>query len=333
MEATATANTNIALIKYWGKRNSDLNLPAVGSISVTLKELYTTTTIQFSPEFKFDSLFLNGQKADQKKIDRISRFLDMIREKSKIPHRAEVKSNNNFPTGAGLASSASGFAALTVAASKAAGLDLSEKELSILARRGSGSAARSIFGGFVEMNVGEKQDGSDSYATQLADENYWPLYLLIVITSEQEKQIGSTQGMNLTAETSPYYHNWVQSSEKDLTKMRKIIQERNFEKLGQLSEYSCLKMHGLAMSANPGIIYWNGTSVEVIHKIRELRQNNILVYFTIDAGPQVKVICEPNNLNIIKEELEKINGIKNIFVTSLGSGAKLIGREKIEYSN
>jgi diphosphomevalonate decarboxylase len=333
MEATATANTNIALIKYWGKRNSKLNLPAVGSISVTLKELNTTTNVRFLPNLKSDLLFLNGKNADHKQVERVSRFLDLIREASKIKSKAEVTSQNNFPTGAGLASSASGFAALSLAASKAADLNLSDRELSILARRGSGSAARSIFGGYVEMNVGEKEDGSDSYATQLEDENYWPLNLLIVITSEQEKEISSTKGMNLTTETSPFYSAWIESSKKDLIDMRKIIKEKNFDQIGKLAEYNCLKMHGLALSANPGIMYWNGTTVDVIHKVRELRKNKIPAYFTIDAGPQVKVICEPNQTKTIKTELEKINGIKKIFVTSLGSGAKLSGRKNFEYSN
>ncbi|RMF54452.1 MAG: diphosphomevalonate decarboxylase, partial [Calditrichaeota bacterium] len=216
MKATAIAHANIALVKYWGKRDIKLNLPAVGSISMTLRDLFTQSSIFFSEEFSEDILILNGQPAGEVERRRVSSFLDIFRDLSGVRMCAKVESHNNFPTGAGLASSASGFAALTIAASAALGLELSSEKLSILARQGSGSAARSIYGGFVEMKKGELPDGSDAYAIQLYDENYWNLDMLILITSEEEKEISSTRGMKLTAETSPYYSAWVQSSEDDL---------------------------------------------------------------------------------------------------------------------
>jgi len=327
MQAVALANTNIALIKYWGKKNTHFNIPAVGSISITLGELFTKTKVSFLPELKFDSFILNGKKVEGYQTNRISKFLDLIREKTKLDRKVEIISDNNFPTEAGLASSASGFAALTLAATKATNLNLSKQELSILARIGSGSAARSIFGGFVEMKVGDKENGSDSFAVPIADKNYWPLNLLILITSEEKKQVGSTNGMNLSAETSPYYKEWINSSQNDIVEMHNAITEKDFEKLGVLSEHNCLKMHGLALSANPGLLYWNGVTVDAIHAVRELRKNNIQAYFTIDAGPQVKVICETNDVQNIKKNLENINGVKNIIHTSLGSDAKIIREE------
>ncbi len=324
MQVTATAHANVALIKYWGKRDSDLNLPSVGSISITLKELFTHTKVRFTAELDDDMFVLNGESSNIDRRSRIKDFLDLVREKSNIVNRAEIISENNFPTGSGLASSSSGFAALALASSRAAGLDLSREELSILARRGSGSAARSIFGGFVEMNVGVCEDGSDSYAVQIANESSWHLHIIIAITSFNEKKISSTEGMIKTAQTSPFFEKWVDSSKRDLDEMRSAIIERNFEKLGALSEHSCLKMHALAFSARPGLIYWNGITVDVMNAVREMRCNNIPVYFTIDAGPQVKMLCEPEHSKRVVKELRNINGIQDILISELGHDAKII---------
>ena len=325
MKATAIAHTNIALAKYWGKRDTRLNLPAVGSISVTLKDLYTRTAVRFKPEIESDKLFLNGIRANEKQVMRISRFLDVIRQRANSTKFAEVTSENNFPTGAGLASSASGFAALALAATRAADLTLPSDELSKIARQGSGSAARSIFGGFVEMKIGLKNDGSDSFAIPLADENYWPLTILIAVTSEEEKTTGSTDGMKITAETSPYYQDFISASEMDLEEVRTAIKHRDLKHLGEIAEHSCLKMHALMLSARPALIYWNSATVSVIHKIREIRNRGIQVYFTIDAGPQVKVICEQKDSEKIKNEIKKIPGIKKIFKTLPGPAAKIVG--------
>ncbi|NOZ60170.1 MAG: diphosphomevalonate decarboxylase, partial [Calditrichaeota bacterium] len=230
-----------------------------------------------------------------------------------------------FPTGAGLASSASGFAALAVAANGALDLKMSPKELSIIARQGSGSAARSIFGGFVEMKKGKKEDGSDSYAVKIAEENHWNLQMLIAITSEEAKKTGSTDGMLLSQETSPYYSQWVQSSDKDLELCREAILKKDFSLLAEVAEFSCLKMHALALSSKPGLIYWNGATVETIHAIRELRnQKGVPVFFTVDAGPQVKAICEPDYLDQVQKILSEIDGVKRVMQTPLGSDAKII---------
>ncbi|TFG93949.1 MAG: diphosphomevalonate decarboxylase, partial [Calditrichales bacterium] len=236
--SSAIACANIALIKYWGKRETARNLPAVGSISLTLEALRTETTVKFDPLLDKDSLAINQMAVPETQRLRVSRFLDLIRREAGHHTYASVTSTNNFPTGAGLASSASAFAALTLAAANAAGLTLTEKELSVLARQGSGSAARSVYGGIVEMKAGHDLTGDDDYAMQLADENYWDLKLLILITSVSPKGIGSTDAMNATAVTSAYYQKWVDTADQDLAEMRVAIEQKDFDKLGELAEYS-----------------------------------------------------------------------------------------------
>jgi diphosphomevalonate decarboxylase len=325
MKAIAKSHSNIALVKYWGKRNEKLNLPAVGSISITLKEIFTLTSVEFQKELKEDILILNNSEAPEIQRKRVSRFLDLIRKEAGFDLPARIESKNNFPTGAGLASSASAFASLALAGIAAAGIEKTETQLSQLARLGSGSAARSIFGGFVEMSKGKQADGSDSIARQIAPEDCWDIRVLIAITSTEAKKTGSTEGMQHSAETSPYYSGWINTSEKDLTEMRQAIKSRDFKTLGEISEYSCLKMHGLMMSSRPGLIYWNSITMECIKLVYDLRKSGVPVYFTIDAGPQVKIICLPDNLNQIKTALSKIDGVKEIISTSLGPGTALVG--------
>ncbi len=324
-KSTAIAHANIALVKYWGKRDHNLNLPAVGSISVTLDGLHSKTTVELAPEASADQFILNGREANEKQAARTSAFIDKIRRMSGSDKRVRVISDNNFPTGAGLASSASGFAALTLAATRAFNLRLAADLLSGLAREGSGSAARSIFGGYVEMEIGTESDGRDAVAKPLFPSEHWPLRLLILITSEAEKKIGSTEGMNLTARTSPYYDTWIHSSLEDLQNMRDAIAARDFQQMGEIAEFSCLKMHGLAMSANPGLIYWNEVTIELIHAVRNLRSQGIPAYFTIDAGPQVKVICQPEDVAVIREKLSQMDGVINILESGLGPKAYIIG--------
>ncbi len=323
-KVTAIAHANIALVKYWGKRDEKLNLPAVGSISLTLQELSTETSVIFDPGLEKDTLVLNGQAAPTRQEQRVSRFLDLIRGESNVGAYANVSSQNNFPTGAGLASSASAFAALALAASRAAGLNLSGRELSILARQGSGSAARSLFGGFVEMHKGISENGSDAYAEPIAPADHWGIRLLICITEEREKAIGSTEGMKRTASTSPYYNEWVDTSPQDMVAMRQAILSRDFTAMGELAEASCLKMHGLAMSAWPGLVYWNGTTVELMQAVREFRKKGKEAYFTIDAGPQVKVLVRDEDAAFFQKELEKWPGVKRIISTTPGPDAQIV---------
>ncbi|MBD3225366.1 MAG: diphosphomevalonate decarboxylase [Caldithrix sp.] len=324
MQAKAIARSNIALIKYWGKRRQKYNLPAVGSISITLDRLQTVTDVGFSSSLEKDRFTLNGHLVENEQLERVSRFLNLIRKKAGFNDRAQVITTNNFPTAAGLASSASGFAALTLAACKAAGLDFTKKELSILARQGSGSAARSIYGGFVHMYRGQSEDGHDAYAEQIATEKDWDLSVVIAITQALPKETGSTSGMVKSRETSPYYDAWVETGENDLKAMKAAIDRRDFTHVGQLCEYSCLKMHALALSTRPAIIYWNGITLDVMHTIRQLRKEGREVYFTIDAGPQVKAICRTSDRQAVQDRIQQIEGIKQILTTNLGGDAELI---------
>lgn len=327
MEIKAKANANIALVKYWGKRDEKLNLPAVGSISVTLDQLTTITTVETDESLTEDEIIINGKTPTDKEILRISSFLGKIRSIAHRDEKVRVSSRNNFPTGAGLASSASGFAALALAGTKAYGLDPDPQELSILARKGSGSAARSVFGGFVEMIRGYSEDGIDDFAMQIADENYWDLKALILITSEEKKKVSSTTGMIHTSFTSPYFQAWVDSSDEDIQEAKFAIYEKDFEKLAEISELSCLKMHALALSAKPGLIYWNGSTIDLINEVRRGRANGIPMFFTVDAGPQVKVFTTAAYVEKVKGLFEGHPGITKILTAGIGSDAKILRDE------
>jgi diphosphomevalonate decarboxylase len=318
---TAVAHSNIALAKYWGKRDERLNLPAVGSISLTLKALSTTTAVAFNPKLKSDHLVLNDEQADRKKTGRVSRFLDIIRKRGGLSLCAEVRSSNNFPTGAGLASSASAFAALAYAATAAAGLHTDKKELSLLARQGSGSAARSIFGGFVEMQRGSRGDGRDAFSLQIADPSFWDVRMVVAVTDTGEKKVASSEGMKNTAITSPYYRAWIEASDSDIREMRTAILKKDIEKVGELTEYSCLKLHALMMSGRPALIYWNRTTVELLHFVKELRSKGLPAWYTIDAGPQVKVLTLPEYEVGLMKKLTDVNGVRSVIVSSPGPDA------------
>ena len=313
LQGRARARTNIALVKYWGKADVGVNTPAVGSISVTLADLWTDTQVCFDVAQGVDSLELDG-RSDAAQTARVSAFLDLIRDAAGVAHRARVTSRNNFPTGAGLASSASGFAALAAAATDALGLTLTPKELSILARRGSGSAARSVFGGFVEMHRGDCSD--DAFAEPLAGADHWPLVVVIAITARGPKSVGSTDGMARSAATSPFYAQWVASSGDDLDAAR------DFDLLADVAEHSCMKMHATAAATRPPLIYFNGATIECLHQVRELRATGVPVFFTIDAGPQVKAVCLPEAATRVRSALEAIDGVEEVLVTGLGGGVE-----------
>ena len=318
---TARAHSNIALIKYWGKRDDRLKLPAVGSISMTLDALYTDTRVSFFPGAEHDSVDIGGRKVDPAPF---TAFLDLVRARAGIDDRARVESWNNFPTGAGLASSASGFAALALAASRAAGLEASRRALSILARQGSGSAARSIFGGLVEMHRGTRDDGQDAFAEPIANSADWPLEVIVAITERAPKTVNSSVGMHGLAERSDYYDAWVSHAENDLAAMREAIGGRDFEALGALAEMSCLKLHGLMLSTRPGLLYWNPATVAAMQAVRALRSEGVPVYFTIDAGPQVKAICEPEHAATVEQALAAVPGVLDTRRSALGPAAYVL---------
>jgi diphosphomevalonate decarboxylase len=305
-KAIARANTNIALVKYWGKRDGALNLPAVGSLSLTLEGLSTRTSVAFDQtgSATADSLLLNGEPADARAVGRVAKFLDIVRARAGITTHARVESANDFPTAAGLASSASAFAALALAATRAAGLSLDDRELSVLARRGSGSAARSIFGGFSEMARGNRADGEDSFATPIASD--WDVRLVIAATVTGPKSTLSTDGMRHTAETSPYYDAWVRMSEADLKTARDAIARRDLEALGTVTEASCLSMHASAMAARPAVVYFHGATIEGWRIIQELRKSGVPAWFTCDAGPHVKALTVAKHAEEVERALSKL---------------------------
>lgn len=321
---TAWAGTNIALVKYWGKRDAALNLPATGSLSLTLDHLGTTTTVRFDPRAHDDVIQLDGALADTAFCRRASRFLDLVRQQAGFQTRAQVQTRNSVPTAAGLASSASGFAALALAATRAAGLDLPPAELSALARRGSGSAARSIFGGFVEMARGERQDGADACAHPLLPPDAWAVRLVVALTTKGAKSIGSTEAMDRTARTSPYYAGWITSTQVDLSEARAAIAVKDLAWLGPIAERSALRMHACALGADPPILYWNPATVAALEAVRGLRASGVAAYATIDAGPHVKVLCGEADAAAVEAALQRVPGVTDTIVASPGPGAAVI---------
>lgn len=322
--AAAVAHPNIALVKYWGKRDGPNNAPAVGSLSITLDTLETRTSVQLTPHAKADTFILNGSPADAAQCARLTRYIDRLRQISTKDVRVAVRSTNNFPTGAGLASSASGFAALALAASRALDVSLDARALSNLARAGSGSAARSVFGGFVELTCGHAEDGHDAVAAPLHPAEHWPLRVIVAITNTATKDIGSTEGMERTRRTAPYWDAWVTGQEDDLGVARRAVAERDFNTLADVSEHSCLKMHALAMAAKPPLMYWNPSTLAAMQKVLALRQDGLQVFFTVDAGPQVKAVCLPADAAAVHDALAKVPGVQSVMNVGLGPGAKSI---------
>ena len=324
MKAAARARVNFALIKYWGKADSGpLNIPAVGSISITLEGLWTETEVHFDNALPADVLVLNGSRRPEQR-ERVSRFLDLFRIQAGVGAAARVTSVNNFPTGAGLASSASGFAALAAAAGRALDLDLSERKLSRLARQGSGSAARSIFGGFAEMRAGTSPNGSDSFAEPLLEANAWPLEVVIAVTERGEKAVSSRAGMARSAASSPYYPAWVAMNPTDLERGRRAILNRDFDALADVAEANCLGMHGAAMAARPPLIYWNAATLACLQAVAELRRSAVPVFFTIDAGPQLKAVCAPGASAVVRDALAATPGVVDVLVSGLGPGVEAV---------
>jgi diphosphomevalonate decarboxylase len=320
--ANARAFANIALVKYWGKRDRGLNLPCTGSLSLTLAPLATHTTARFDPSLAADSLTLNGQPADARATGRVSRLLDLMRAQAQTQARAEVVSVNDFPTAAGLASSASAFAALVKAADAALGLGASDAQLSVWARRGSGSAARSLFGGFCEMRRGERADGEDAFAVPLFDEGHWPLAVVIAVITARQKEVASTDGMDLTARTSPFFSAWCAEVPPDLAAARAAIAARDFDALGAVAERSCLRMHASALAADPGVLYWQGATVDTFSAVRRWRaQEGLPVFFTIDAGPNVKVFCPADAAPAVAQRLRDLPGVQDTITCAPGAGA------------
>lgn len=318
--ATAQAHPNIAFIKYWGDRDPRLRLPANGSISMNLDGLYTRTKVTFDPALQADQLSLNGRASHGPALQRVTAFLDRVRRMAHMDHRARVESENNFPTGAGIASSASAFAALSLAASAAAGLQLSEMQLSRLARSGSGSACRSVPSGFVEWLPGESDDSS--YAISLAPPGHWDLVDCIAIVSQAHKDTGSSQGHRI-APTSPLHTARLGRLPQLLEQCRAAILQRDFDALAAVTELDCHLMHSVMMTSHPPLLYWLPATLAVLHQVRAWRKIGLPVCYTIDAGPNVHVISNAEAAQGVKHGLEQLKCVQRVLSAHPGGPARL----------
>jgi diphosphomevalonate decarboxylase len=317
MRATAIAQPNIALIKYWGKRDTERNLPAVGSLSITLAALHTTMSVEVDTALGDDVLVVNGRE-DAGMLPRVRQCLDSLGGAGRP--RLLVTSDCNFPVAAGLASSASAFAALVVAADSALQKGLDRQTLARLAGRASGSAARSLFGGFVELDKGT----DDIDVGSLLAEDEWPLNVVVAITTTERKAVGSGAAMEISRATSPFYGLWVERQPVDLAAAREAISARDFARLGEVAEHNCLKMHSVMWGSRPPTVYWNSATLNCMQTVRELQSAGVAVFFTIDAGPQLKAVCTPAHLAQVRDALAATDGVIDIMESGLGPGARVL---------
>jgi diphosphomevalonate decarboxylase len=317
MEAVAVAHPNVALSKYWGKREGEGNFPAVPSLSVTLEGLATRTRVRWgrAPGHR---LVLGGSVVEGAGAARAFALLERVRRDLGLSETAEVESDNDFPTASGLASSASGFAALALAAVRAAGADWDAARVSDLARQASASAARSLYGGFVELEVGA------TAARPVAARDHLPLAVLVCVTTEAPKTVGSTDGMRVTMETSPYARAWLEHAPRLHAQLREALLGRDFARVGELAEASALAMHASALAA--GVVYWNGATLAALAAVRGLRASGTPAYATIDAGPHVKVLARPDDAAAVRAAMERVPGVLRVLEARPGEGARLEGR-------
>lgn len=321
----ARAHTNIALIKYWGKRDKQLFLPMNSSLSLTLDAFYTDTKVIFDSDLTADEFYLNGILQDSKEILKISRFLDLFCEYIGERTFARVESLNFVPTAAGLASSASAFAALTLATATALGLNLSREELSTLARRGSGSSTRSLFGGFVEWDMGT--GSADSMAHPIDDAD-WDIGMIVLAVNTGQKKIASREGMDHTVATSPFYQAWMDTAKEDLQAIKQAIADRDFEQVGQITEHNGMKMHATTLSANPPFTYWSADSLLAQEAVRQVREESGLsAYMTMDAGPNVKVLCRASQMAELVDGLSQYLPKEKIITSLPGPAAYILTEE------
>jgi diphosphomevalonate decarboxylase len=325
MKATAIAHPNLALIKYWGKMDEVQLLPMNGSISVTLDSYFTTVTVEFSDAYDKDIATINGNEIPENTMIRLVKHIDRIRELSGVKLKARGEARLNFPIGAGLASSSSGFAALTLAASTAAGMTLNKKELSILSRQGSGSSSRSVYGGFVEWLKGSSSE--ESYAAQIKDEKWWPeLKDIAIVVSTSARKVDTRGGMKIAKDTSPYYSSWLENVSRDLESMRKAINDKDFTLLGKIAERNSLMMHGTAISSTPPLIYWVPETVLIMQEVLKMREDGIECYFTLDTGANIHILSMNRDVKHIIERIEATGVAKSIGINGAGSGAEIIDK-------
>jgi diphosphomevalonate decarboxylase len=318
MKTTYKASSDIALVKYWGKKNKVLRLPENGSVSIILDGLDTVTTVEFDGKYPADTVKINGDVEDGEEL-RVVAHLDRIRKLAKVSVKARVESENTFPKGTGLSSSGSGFSALTYAATRALGLEISEKEISILARQGSGTACRCACGGFVEWADGNSSE--TSYSKTMFSSSYWDVRDVVVVVDEGKKLVSSTQGHAL-ANTSVFYRERLKHIKAKIRDVKKAIQDKNFSKLGPLVEAEALEFHSILLTSHPSMIAWYPGTVEVMLAVQQMRREGIEAYFTINTGFNVHVLTLPVNIKEVQGKLEKLNLVKKILLAKVGEKPK-----------
>jgi len=318
---TAVSSSNIAFIKYWGNRDAVYRIPLNDSVSMNLDHAFTTTTVEFDTKLNDDVIIIGGKEADGSARARVVAHLDRVRKLANMETKARMQSQNNFPTGAGIASSASAFAALSLAATRAVGLELSERELSVLARQASGSACRSIPGGFVEWIAG--RNSTDSYAISIASPEHWDLRDVIAIVSAEEKKVGSYEG-HAAAQTSPFLSTRQNILPSRFHSVRRAILSKDLALLGPAIEEDAIELHMMAMTSRPPIYYWTPGMVRVIQAVQQWRADGIVVYFTLDAGPNVHLICESKDVERVAKLARQVQDVQQIIVNAPGGPAHLI---------
>lgn len=308
---TAHAHPNIALVKYWGKQEKPGNLPATPNLSISLAGLTTATHVSDAPS---DTFILNSKETSDPKL---VRWLEALRGTFDVPP-LQIDSGNDFPTSAGLASSASGFAALITAINAHCDLGLNQEMCSEWARVGSASAARSIFGGFVALVPPQWQ------AIPMAKRDHWPLEVVVAVTSNEPKSVNSGEGMERSRLTSPYYNAWVRDATTDFAAASEAIERRDFLSLAAVAELNCLKMHSIMLTSQPTLSYWTPASIACMDRVRSLREEGHDVFFTVDAGPQIKAVCLPASADAVASALSETPGVLEVIRSSLGEGARVV---------
>lgn len=320
-QATARAHSNIAFIKYWGNQDDALRLPANPSISMNLDSLYTDTTVVWDDGLETDSLILNGEVASGRSLVRVSNHLEHIRKRLEFTYSAQVESRNNFPMGAGIASSASAFAALTMAAVTAAEFEMSERELSTYARLGSGSASRSIPSGFVEWHTGNTHEAS--FAETVAPPDYWDLVDVIAIVSDEHKHTTSQAG-HPTAKTSDLQNARVAGATERLRICKEAILNRDFPTFAEVVEQDSNLMHAVMMTSKPPLFYWKPATLAIMESVRQWRKEGLSVCYTLDAGPNVHSICVSKDVEIVRNRLQSLSGVVDVRAAKPGFAARIL---------
>jgi len=322
-KATARAHPNIALVKYWGKRDARRILPHQSSFSVTLAPLEVVTTVQLGA--RANEVELNGQRAAGRERERVLDLLAMVeQEAGRTLGPARIVSRGNFPMAAGLASSAAGFAALARAARAVASLPDDAAATSRLARTGSGSASRSVEGGFCTWHRGTRADGRDSFASQDFPATHWPeLRLLVCIVSPAEKEVSSRDGMQSTVDTSPYYAAWTTDAEAEVPRARAAAARRDLDGLGALSERNAWRMHAAALAADPPLCYLRPATLGLLLALPAARGRGLPVWFTLDAGPNPVLLTTASRLGEV-EALAREHGAAEVVRCQPGGDASLL---------